>query len=274
MIRQNNPTGFFLIAQDDHARLSGELARRVGNAQVAAPARGESSILGIALHDCGWPLHDDHPLLDSHRLPRDVFETTPEVAFQVWSAGADIAAERDPYAGLLVSLHVLSLSVLAGASIGSVEELKAQRSFELNKFQHREIERQEELRQRIGLRIDRPLMHGLAEAGIDPAEDALRFDFRLLQALDQVSLALCGANPPNGWTAQVHPRPGEPARRLQLSPTGDGAWRVAPWLFNTPLIETTIEARHVPAGPYRDNEQFQQAYAAADRKRLTLRLQR
>ena len=112
MIRRRVGNEFWLIAQHDHALLSGELAQHVGNKSFDAPT--ESAIKGIALHDCGWPVHDDQPTLNAKRQPIDVFESTPEIALKVWQAGSDRAAEAgDDYAALLVSLHVLSLSVKA-----------------------------------------------------------------------------------------------------------------------------------------------------------------
>ena len=63
--------------------------------------------------------------------------------------------------------------------------------FENNKFQHRQIEIQEEVRGKLGMRTDIPLTLGLAGSGFDLREDQLHFDFRWLQALDQISLGIC-----------------------------------------------------------------------------------
>src|SRR5215207_9949665 len=109
MIRRRVENEFWLITQHDHALLSGELAKHVGNKLFDPPS--ESAIKGISLHDCGWPVHDDQPTLNSKHLPIDVFESTPEIGLKVWQAGSErAAAAGDDYAGLLVSLHVLSLS--------------------------------------------------------------------------------------------------------------------------------------------------------------------
>src|SRR5687768_6526331 len=102
MIRRRVGNEFWLITQHDHALLSGELARHVGNKLFES--RSESAIKGPALHDCGWPLHDDEPTLNSKHQPIDVFESTPEIALKVWQAGADraVAEANDDYAALLV----------------------------------------------------------------------------------------------------------------------------------------------------------------------------
>ena len=46
----------------------------------------------VSLHDCGWPLHDDRPTLNSQGQPLHVFETPVTLATQVWTASARRAA--------------------------------------------------------------------------------------------------------------------------------------------------------------------------------------
>src|SRR5438874_5670453 len=113
MIRRAQGSHFLLITQHDHALIAGELADQFGNDNFASPIPREQTLLGVSLHDCGWPLHDIEPTLNADGLPLDVFESPRDLAFKVWTASVERAAQKDPYAGLLVSLHVLSLSVLA-----------------------------------------------------------------------------------------------------------------------------------------------------------------
>src|SRR5207249_3009653 len=99
--------------------------------------------LGISLHDCGWPLHDDQPTLSKDGFPLDVFESPRAIAIQCWTASVERAAARDPYAGLLVSLHVLNLSVFVSESAASGQSFNMdnpQDRFAMVKFQQREIE--------------------------------------------------------------------------------------------------------------------------------------
>src|SRR3954471_14996863 len=69
MIRRHVGEEFFLIAQDDHAKLAGELARHFGNDRFARPEPQNEVIAGVSLHDAGWPLHDDEPTLNAGGLP-------------------------------------------------------------------------------------------------------------------------------------------------------------------------------------------------------------
>src|SRR5689334_4373848 len=113
MIRRRVADEFWLFTQHDHALLAGVLAERLGNDTFASPDPREAVVRGVAMHDCGWPLHDDAPTLNRHGEPLDVFETPPQIGLRVWSEAARRAAGADPYAGLLVSLHSLSLSMFA-----------------------------------------------------------------------------------------------------------------------------------------------------------------
>ncbi len=271
MIRRATADAFLLITQHDHARLAGELARHIGNAHFAKPARAEQSILGITLHDCGWPAHDDLPTLNSQGLPLDVFESPYEITLDIWQRSADIAQEQDAYAGLLVSLHSLALSLIAINSHRG-QPVDAHRKFAFNKFQHREFERQDSLRRTLGLHIDRPLTHGLAEERIDPAEDALRFDFRLLQALDQISLGICCTEAPMHETIPMHAKINAIPQKLKLRRLNDRTLHVSPWPFDVPVIEVHVPAKQVTRGRFESEEAFLAAYRAAESVMLDLRV--
>src|SRR5687767_15264144 len=110
MIRRLAGDRFLLIAQHDHALLSGQLAERYGNARFATPQPREAVVRAVGMHDCGWPMHDERPTLNAEGWPVDVFETPLPLALKVWQAATDRMAGEDPYARMLVSLHVLGLS--------------------------------------------------------------------------------------------------------------------------------------------------------------------
>lgn len=267
MIRREDDGEFLLIAQHDHALIAGQLAEQFGNAQFASPDPRESTVRGVSLHDCGWPLHDDAPTLNRDGLPSDVFETIRPVAIKVWTASADRASAEDPYAGLLTSLHVLALSVFATSQTSFAHEKfdmdNPQDRFAVVKFQQHEIARQEELRQRLGLRTERPQHHGgLAKQGNQKAEDQLQFNFRLLQAMDAISLAACCTTAPMQQTQDVFRRPGGEKVKLSLSRSGNDVL-VDPWPFTPREIKLDIPATRVGSGPYESDERFRAAFAAA-----------
>jgi hypothetical protein len=267
MIRRETGSAFFLITQEDHARLSGQLAERFGNALFAKPQPREATLTGIRLHDAGWPLHDDEPTLNAAGLPLDVFEVPRAIALKVWSASAERAAAVDPYAGLLVSLHALALSIYATSRASMQQEPfdidQLAERFEVNKFQHREVERQEQLRRQLGMRTDLPLMHGLAEPNASAEEDQLTGNFRLLQAMDLISLCLCCTQPPANQTHEVQQQPGQTPITLNLGRDADGAVTVDPWPFDQPRLELSVPFRRVAEKAFKDDDELRRAWTTA-----------
>jgi hypothetical protein len=265
MIRRKQGGEFLLIAQDDHARLSGWLAGHLGNARFAGPQPREETIRGIALHDCGWPLQDRAPTLNKQKLPLHVFETPLPLAVQVWSESARVAAEAGPWAGLLVSLHVFHLSAMGQKQdVTPLERYENRQDlFLLNRFQQEQIELEEELRTKLEMRTDLPLRLGLAKLGVDPQEDLLRFNFRLLQAMDRISLDLACSEHVFAALETVHPRPGEPPIDIKIAHPAAGQMTLDPWPFDVDVLENEMPCKRLPGGPYESEEAFREAYVAA-----------
>jgi hypothetical protein len=264
MIRHRHADEFWLFTQHDHALLSGRLAEQISGSVIARPS--SRTIQGIALHDCGWPLHDENPTLNPAGEPLHVFETPPMISTQVWAASASRAANKDPYSGLLVSLHVLHLSVMSQATHRSPADV-----FELNKFQHGQIELQEHLRPQVGLRIDRPLTHGLAPPGTSVEEDALLFDFRLLRAMDALSLALLCSEPLTITLGGLHSRPGAGEVKMSLSRPAEFTVALDPWPLDENPVEYKVPCRRVPARRYESDAEFRAIYADAPKSTQLVR---
>jgi len=275
MIRRQVGQEYWLIGQDDHAQISGRLAEQLGNARFSPPSCA-SAVLGIALHDCGWPIHDEHPTLNPRHQPLDIFESPMHIGLRIWDASAERAAARDDYAGLLVSLHGLALSLFAtGPSPrdGEKWDLGEPRArFEVNRFQHKMIELQESLRQRLGMSSDGPLKHGLAESSSDPREQKLVFDFRWLQMMDQLSLCICCTEPPFQKIGPMLPRPGAaPAVIGVCRPTAE-VLTLSPWPFGPEEVRIEVPYRRVPARRFEDDADLGSVYTQASVERFTVAL--
>jgi hypothetical protein len=267
MIRRDAGADFLLITQHDHALLAGALARRLGNPPFTPPSPFEEVVDAIDQHDCGWPLHDDHPALNPSGLPLHVFEAPVPLAIEVWSASVQGAMQRGDYQGLLVSLHVMGLSAifLSNSSNPSRPDL-----FEMNKFQHRQSEVQDTLRQRVALQTDVPLRLGLPKQGASAADDQLLFNFRLLTAMDRLSLELCCGKPLFPTLDDVHARPGGATVPMTTSMPQPDTLCVAPWPFQEDRFTLQVPSRRLAKTPFPDTETFRRAYDAAEREMLTL----
>jgi hypothetical protein len=255
MIWQQQGRELVLISQHDHSRLSGEMARKVGNALFAPPSPFETVVHAIAEHDCGWVEEDKRPAIDLRGQPTHVFEADVLTSMSAWEKSVERVAAHDPYAGLLVSLHTMALANHAAARQPEPEdEFARQRVFRIRRFVHRQIEVQEQLRGRLDMRTDLPLRGGLAEQGRAAEEDLLRTNFFLLEFMDQVSLNLCFGRLVFQRVEMLYPRAGEGPLSARIGGDADRGMTLNPWPFNSPHLELEVPARRIPAGPYRDAE--------------------
>lgn len=277
MIRRPAGDSFLLITQVDHATFAGVMAEQLGADWMAEPTPRDEVIAAIGHHDGGWPIHDDEPTLNGHGLPLHVFEINMALATRIWTASVERAAGLGPYAQLLVSLHQLSLSDYAGRShdpSGHERVRSRQDLFELNKFQHRQVEVQEALRRQVGLRTDLPLGLGLAKDGIDPAEDRLTFNFRLLTLCDRLSLQLCCGKELFPTIEDVRPRPGGQAVKMTTRFLSSEVVEVTPWPFKRDGLGMALPCRRVSAAPFESDAALRKAYRAAPMEKIDLVLQR
>lgn len=265
MIRHRLDDEFVLITQHDHAQLSGRLATHVGSALFAPPTPYQETVDGIALHDAGWPLHDERPTLNPQGQPLHVLESPMSVAIPVWSESVRRASAHNPWSGLLVSLHVLALSALAQSRDPSRHErFGDQRDlFELNKFQHKQIEIQENLRRALGLRTDLPLHLGRATPGSGAREELLLFGYHLLKAMDAISLDACSGGNLFRTIDEVYPRPGAQALLPRIGHPGHFELTADPWPFDRPVLAFDVPCRRVPARHYESDAEFQGDFHAA-----------
>jgi hypothetical protein len=260
MIRRRARDEFFLFTQNDHAILAAKFAEHVENERFEELS--PRLIQAIRLHDAGWPLHDDHPTLNADGFPIDVFESTPEIALQVWPASAQKAEEVDPYAGLLVSQHVFFLAGFATSGTFSQRwdlNNKPALKFAVAKFQQREVERWEATRSRLG---------------IDPNEDPFQNDLRILQAMDLISLGACCTEPPVAKTFDLRPSVGVPPIGLQIKRVNESDVTVDPWPFDSARLEFEIPFKRVPATAFPSAMAFQETYYGAKSELFSFALQR
>jgi hypothetical protein len=269
MLRLETETGWWLVTHPDHARLSGDFAERWGNDRFLRPEPREHVLRGITRHDDGWIARDASPQITRQGKPSAFSvefvgkysgfeEIDLEDFFKVRdSAVREIAAE-DPYAALLISMHTYNLldersdrSTIAPAQLPLLDQfLEQQKAF------------QSSLRTQIA---------SDSSCKQDQSSDSAIFDhFRLLQAMDYLSLLTC-----------VDFR--QPAHLLHALPTRDGGHvpiqvrAIAPRHFVLdpyPFAETSITfhfpARHIKSKIFSSPTALQQAFAAAPVETLSV----
>lgn len=126
------------------------------------------------------------------------------------------------------------------------------------------IEVQELLRQSLGMQVDLPLRLGLADGSDDPKEKQLVHDFRLLQAMDIVSLRICCSELAfNGYSPL----------KMTIGRKTDWVTTVQPWPFVKDQVQVQVPFRRIPMRPFSDVEEFRRIYKAAPIEQFTARVQ-
>src|SRR5437763_11980506 len=116
MLRVESETGWWLITHPDHARLAGVFGAAWGNQQFRKPEPRQRVLFAISAHDDGWAARDAHPTITRQGNPSAFsielignYSTFEQIDIAEYLAlrnrGVRIVADRDPYAGMLVSMH-------------------------------------------------------------------------------------------------------------------------------------------------------------------------
>lgn len=227
------------------------MAAAWGNEQFGRPEPWEPIARAAAWHDEGWRDWEEAPEVDSAGAPLDFPDVERRVHAGLYRRGIEVAARRDPRAGMIVSLHGQGLYQrrmgLDGA-VRSVDELPSvERDFILGQ---------------IALR---PVLAG--QVGDGPvAEDWLWDAYWILQALDTLSLYLVWRAFPAGREGRL-PRvpcgPRDPGVEVVLTPAGGYAVRCAPFPFAGDQLRLHVAARTIPDRRYADHDDLRAELAGA-----------
>lgn len=259
MIRRRTTDGFLLIRQSEPARLAGVLAALIGEG-FASPSAPASLTTAASLHESGWEELDNRIAMSLSGQPISYAEQPLIPLLHAWRRSVDIAQAADAYAGLLLSIMALQRAAAVPRVVRTMREV-----FETNKHQHREIERQEQLRAELGLRNDIAMRYGLPEADVEVTgeEQAFIYDYRVLVLLSQIALELCAHTRPFGELAPCPTTPGASGITVRYRWIADGRLELTPWPFRKREIRLTIVGRILPARLYDHERELQQTLAAA-----------
>ncbi|ADY50737.1 hypothetical protein Pedsa_0151 [Pseudopedobacter saltans DSM 12145] len=160
IVRESKDT-FTLIAQHDHATLSGEMFMMLKRDFVSAE-HYESLSFAIFQHDRAWQVPDSAPIWDDLRQKPFDFNTYPEeLKVSFYKNGIDQVDRVNSYSALLCSKHYSSFYQHSTDEIG-------------RSFYEREIQRQKHLMGKLKVH-----------------KDFLDYQLRILKFCDDLSLYVC-----------------------------------------------------------------------------------
>lgn len=271
MLRMESESGWWLIRHPDHARLAGAFAAAWGNEMFRHPEPRARVLHGISTHDDGWAERDAHPSITRQGKPSAFsselvgkYSAFEEIDLADYLAVRDravrIIAEKDPYAGLLISMHTYSLLTdHADRSTIAPDGLVL-----LDAFLKRQREYQAELLSAIA--ADPTL------TAYEKSDQTIVEHFRLLQACDNLSLLTCVAF--SRPAHLLHPLPlnnGE-THRVEVVSISPRHFQLSPWPFSTPELTFEFPARHVEGKSFDSSQRLESAFTSAPQQTLSVTL--
>ncbi|HUY82516.1 MAG TPA: DUF3891 family protein [Acidobacteriaceae bacterium] len=271
MLRMETETGWWLITHPDHARLAESFAEAWGNAQFASPEPRTHVLRGIRCHDDGWALRDANPQITRQGKP-SAFSTElvgkysafEEIDLADYLAVRDralrLTADKDAYAGLLISMHTCNL-LTERADRATINPAQLPL---LDDFLAAQTGYQNELKATIQQNADL--------SGEEKSETRIRDHFRLLQATDNLSLLSCVAY--SEPATLLHPLPlrNREYSRIAVEPLEDRHFCLTPYPFAEPQLVFQFPARHVKGHTFATAAELQSKFAEAPVEMLAVTL--
>lgn len=274
MIRIPAPDAYLLARHQDHARLAGRFAEHWGNELFPPPAPVGSATLAdivaaVARHDDAWAARDAAPLLTREGRPSaftrelvGAYSAFEEIDLpdylRVRGEATETVARDNPLAAIIVSMHTVNL-LTEQADLATIQA--ADRPLHAA-FIEGQLARQKELAAEVAAA-------GRA-ADTDPA--LLRRAFEFLQACDNLSLLVCCCYDQPRPLRHRHPDASGQLRTIEMTPLGEGRYRLAPWPFDQAELRFEVPVRRVSAAACADLATFRATYAAAEEETLPVQL--
>lgn len=269
MVSRFEEDRLLLVLQTDHSGVAGFLASHWGNDVFARLQPYNSVVLAAQEHDSGWWSWEIRPELDGSGNPIDYADGGVDPAKHTVFDQVGIArvAEKDPYAGLLVSMHY---SGLCSQRFDTTPHLPDKRHVpEVRTF----LSNQEALRKQwlTDLRVS-PTFKEFA------TDEQVWTNYKLVQIFDQLGQIVCNRYPFHSTERRTGApnvlrhtpvAPGKDDVTLHLDIIDETRAIVRPYPFDVSPLSVTFPARLVPRGPYASQDEFLREFYRARRIALT-----
>ena len=268
MIIAENSEYYRMISQNDHGDLAGQFAAHWGNEQFARLEPYQSMVLAAETHDNGWWDWDIYPSIDEQGAPIPFTRTPREFRSTFYGKGIDNVVARDPYAGLVVSMHGVGLPQKRyGTMLTMVDrdDPYSQKFIAEREPTHKEmIDKLSRMEQYAGLTSRERIWH----------------NYLLMQVFDRLSLFFCsnfditavaaaGAHTKEGkayYGATLQPsplKPGDEQGQIQLRVINGQTVVVDPYPFDESPLRVSVRAKLIPKIKYKSQEEFREIYGKA-----------
>ncbi len=249
IVREGADGALILIAQTDHAKVSGQCAAHCGNRTFARPDPNEAVVRAAMFHDSGWYDYEASPsiALDTGRPLNFMQVPWGKPQRQAFEWAIEWMTRIDAYSGLLLSKHRTGLQ---RGRYGKVVHPKFFNTQNLPEDNENFLARNEE-----------------AQASQLHNYDESKFwtNYQLLQAFDLISLFLCNKDVVDDYIEPVPTSYGERSApvRLTLKSVGPSRIEIDPYPFDVNELRVQLIRRRLPQTTFADQAAFREAYFKA-----------
>lgn len=277
MIISENSECYRMISQNDHGDLAGQFAAHWGNDRFAKLEPYQSMVLAAETHDNGWWDWDIYPSIDEQGAPIPFTRTPREFRSTFYGKGIDSVIGRDPYAGLVVSMHGVGLPQKRYGTMPTMvdrDDPYSQKFIAEREPTHKQmIEQLSRMEQYAGLTSRERIWH----------------NYLLMQVFDRLSLFFCsnfdistvaaaGSHTKEGkayYGSTIQPtpiKPGDEDGQIQLRVVDRQTVVVDPYPFDESPLRVSVRGKLIPKIKYQSQEEFREIYGKAQRQEFIFTL--
>lgn len=273
MLRSESDNSWWLVTHPDHARLAGQFAEHWGNQVFISPEPRADVLEGIKTHDDGWANRDAAPEITKQGKPSafsselvgkySAFEEIDLLDYlAVRRQAVDTVIRRNPYAGLLVSMHTFDLLAnRADRSTIRADQLPVLEAF---------LEDQKALQQKVRAQLNADSTYQPADVSTERIEN----HFRLLQACDNLSLLTCVDYQGSASLLHALPVTGGAREPVIVEHIRVRHFRLTPYPFDASPLTLEFPARFVSSALFTSKEDLREKFNAAEVQQLAVTVQR
>ncbi len=248
IVRHQSDGSLGMIAQNDHAKVSGLCAAHWGNARFEKPRPYESCVRAAYWHDLVWLNEETAPRFDSKTGHTINFLNVPnETQLGAYKWANDWVTQTDPYAGLLVNKHRTGIW--------------SSRYGVMKKPSHPPLKLAPEIEAFVALSHSE---QKAASAGLDQRELALNYN--LLQIWDLLSLYICTKEHLKEEIFEPVPTSYSDTAGIcmRLTPMTQTRISIDPYPFDQPALEMKVVYRKLPKQTFENANAFQTDFLKAE----------
>jgi hypothetical protein len=246
IVREDSDGSLVLIAQTDHAKVSGQCAAHWGNDKFARPRPYEAVVRAAMFHDSGWYDYEASPsIAPDTGKPLNFMQVAwgkPQRRAFEWAI--DWMTNIDPYSGLLLSKH------RTGLQRGRYDKVAHPKFFNTQNLPEDNedfLARNEEAQASQLRNYD---------------EGEFWTNYQLFQAFDLISLFLCTKATVDDY---IEPVPTSydgrtPPVKLAMKSIGGNRVTVDPYPFDTADLRVQLIRRRIDQTKFADPAAFREVY--------------